>query len=298
MSLVDSESIGAYLGVYYPGKVQMSAFKITFSELREKWLAAFRGSEMPNLSAANSRVLQAKLNDWRKYDAAEFSGATGAEMESNLVNGFIVPGLSEFDSNAIPVRKRQRPRFNDCEGDFRHDLFLSGDENHFIDWTKRETMPGVSVEISMGFRASTPAEVINEYNRWILQALVAFETAGVETSVSIYNRGTSRFVESSGATEYFIEVKREGERNDFTDWGAILGPGSYRILGFFTIILAAENNGCKCNSGFGSSATKEWGVEWNRHERKLQIKQPHTAMHFPEAEMTQQLNKAIAQIRG
>lgn len=276
----------------------MRTFDLSWTELREKWLTAFSGNESEVIrNGANLSQYRYLRNKWN--DTPSFYGGDPQDMVVYFREGFFVEALEEIDTSTMPIRKRKRPRWNDCEGDFRYDLFVSGDDNHFCEWTKREATPGLTVEFSTGFSAHVSAKTIAAYMRWICQALIAIENAGIDAAIYAVNSGNRRLRGSNDIAKYRIEVKREGERNDFTTWSALFSPGSYRQLGFFTFHLMADYFNDAPTQGYGTPISKGWDVRWNRETKTLEI--THQGIHengFPERDMTEALVAALTEAKG
>lgn len=282
----------------------MLEFTTTFAEMRDTWIAGYRDNDFSAFTNSHNASVFRSQCSGRGYDK-KWSGATGAEMLEWFREGYTVSALDDISADAMPVRKRSRPRYNDCEGDFRYDLFMTGDENHFVQWSNRESIPGITIEFGTGFRGHVPASVISEYMAWICSALIAIEASGIDAAIYATCEGIRRFENSAHFNPYSetpdlkwrLEVKREGERNDFQTWSALFSPGSYRILGFFTNSLAADRLGKRVSDGMGGSVSKGWGVSWNSERRILEIN--HDAgdqgmsHSFPAELMTEQLKNAL-----
>jgi hypothetical protein len=281
----------------------MLEFTMTFSEMRDTWIAGYRDRDFSAFRLPhNASVFRDQCSGYR----GSWHGSSGAEMLEYFREGFTVPGLDDISADATPVRKRARPRYNDCEGDFRYDLFMTGDENHFVQWSERESIPGITVEFGTGFRGHFSASAIAEYMAWICSALIAIEASGIDASIYATCKGFSRFERNANRRSFRetpapdlkwrLEVKREGERNDFQSWSALFSPGSYRILGFFTNSLASDRLGEKVSSSMGGSVSDGWGVRWNSERRILEISHnagDHNNEDFPAEMMTEQLKIAL-----
>lgn len=276
----------------------MLTFEITFSEMRRKFLAAAKGEIVT--SARNAGALELFVGKWMR-NSGNFYGCRLAETLSYLASGFEVEGLDGINPDAIPRRKRARSRFNDSEGDFRYDLFCSGDDRYYLEFERREVIPGITVEFETGFLADIPAETIAAYARWICQALIAIETSGVDAAIYATATGSRRMTDSDENLQWRMSVKKEGERCDFTEWSALFSPGSYRQLGFFTNILAADANMRRISTGMGASISKGWGVSFDKDSRTLRITHVSTGypgIRFPEADMTAKLSQALSDAKN
>ena len=274
----------------------MHEFRITFSEMRDKFISAWKGNNPLQVNRSNYDELKQEI--WA--DQSTWSGGSPDDMVRYLRDGYVVPGLSAIDTSVIPAKKKRRPRFNDCEGDFRYDMFQSGEENCYLDWTKREITPAITVEFSTGFRYMVKAETIAAYSRWVCQALIALEEAGVDCAIHATISGIRRFAgEYNESSKIYIAVKQEGERCNFLNWSALFSPGCYRQLGFFTILLMAENSQRKAHHGFGQSSSARWNVKWNSEKKTLEITHDASSEdRFPEEIMTTKLIAALAEARG
>lgn len=276
----------------------MKTFTLTFSEMRDKWLSSFNGKHTEIIgNSANCSEYNRLKSSW--ITNPDFYGGSPQDMVTYLKDGFFVDAMDNVDISTMPVRKRKRPRFNDCEGEFRYDLFEVGDENYFCDWTRREAIPGITVEFSTGFLASVSQATIAAYMRWIFQALLAIETAGIDAAIYAVNTGNGRLKGYSEPCKYRLEVKREGQINDFTNWSALFSPGGYRQLGFFTFHLMADHFNTTPGAGYGSPLSNGWNVKWNAEMRILEISHEGSReAGFPEQQMTEALISALGQARG
>jgi hypothetical protein len=267
-------------------------FRINMGELREKFLSAHRNyGRLDGVSINASSVAH-----YSTIPSDNWTGGGASDFANYFENGFMPSHVPEFDTSVIPIRKKKRSRYNDCEGDFRYDLYTAGDENCFVEWTRRESIPGLHIQFFFGFLAKVPAEVITQYTDWLLGAFTTLESAGVDCSISVFNRARKRYLRSIGSeeiAEFHIEVKRESERNDYTFWSALFAPGAYRILGFFTVCLMAEFNKRQVNPSMGASLGKDWGVTFNPETRVIEISAYSLADDFPEERMTRELAAAI-----
>lgn len=278
----------------------MLEYTLTFAEMRDKWIAGYRDNDTSFLANShNADRYRSLKNEW--ISAPDWYGGNPDDTLRYFQDGFQTDMLDCVDTSAMPVRKRAKPKYNDCEGDFRYDLFASGDDNYFVQWSQRESIPGITVEFSTGFLADVPASTIAEYMRWLCAALIAIESAGIDAAIYATSYGVRRFQTSSDSLKWRMEVKREGERNDFLNWSALFSPASYRQLGFFTLILAAESLGHSVNPGMGATQSDSWNVTFEKETRTLKIShvsKGYATRSFPEKEMTDKLISALAESRG
>lgn len=256
-------------------------FRTTMNEIKTAFRAIRNGSSSFK-NATNASLARSYAND---------------TMAGYLESGYTPEKTPFFDTSTLPVRKKKRSRYNDCEGDFRYDLYTAGDENCFVEWSQRESIPGLHLQFFFGFTASVSGAVIDCYTDWLLGAFTTLESSGVDCSISAFSRGERRYGKTGEYTEWHIEVKREGERNDFTEWSALFAPNSYRTLGFFTTCMSAEFNNRTASSGMGRSAGPNWSVKFDTEKRVIEISADSDASSFPEQRMTEELEAAIAASR-
>jgi hypothetical protein len=275
-------------------------YTCNFSFLRETWIKLVtvgfeKAAEYAGIvNSANKR----ELGYLAAASRSSFNGATPDEVKGYCLQGYKVPGLETIDPSSLPVRKKPKLRRNDEDGDLDFGAVLDGDDRPFAEWTKREQIPGIDVRMSMGFIASTPANVISEYNRFVLRALLAIETSGIDYSLAIFNRGQRRFHGYNGVSEFEVVVKKQGEKTDYLSWSAMLAPGSYRTLGFVGIILSSEHNHRTVDDGFGASFSRQWGVNFDKENKTLTFLQPADARRFPAEQMERELIAALSDAKG
>jgi len=202
----------------------------------------------------------------------------------------------QFDNPPIPIREKRRFRYLEEGEEFHVDVLYEGSDNYFSDWTKREVIPGLAVEIEIGFRAQVSASVLRDYCDFICRALYALESSGVDCEVTVSNTVTGLWRDNSKATTRIV-VKKENEATDFRSWSAMLSPATYRAYGFAAKTMHAEKANRKCSDGQGASHFPTWAVKFDKARRVVVIscysKESH---YFPRESMENQLKIALKEI--
>ena len=246
---------------------------VTFEEVRSAFIQVIeRGSESFNLKISANAQKMASLRDrWISTSEHGWFGASPDQMIEWLRQGYDVPGL-KLTPELSPMRKRKKIKFSDFEGDYQHDLFLSGFDQPFMYQTPREVTPAMDFEIDCSFSASISNETLAAYTSWCLKALIALQTSGIACDVWISVKLEGLFQDSRQAkTDLRIKVADAGQALDFKDWSAIFSPGGFRILCFQQMVLMAEEFKKRVNSGLGRPVTSGYKVNFRNEDRVIHV---------------------------
>lgn len=267
---------------------------LNFAELKQTYFEAIDKKRVCKNQSNQSHVMDL-VRSWDRHD--HFYGPSSAQMREWLHKGYQQPGLV-LDPPIEPVRKRRRVIYGE-EGELQIDLMYSGHDYPFLDWTKRETMPGMHCKIHANFQAGTRVDVIAEYYRFVLRSLIALEGSGVDLEIWLTSYSVDLFSRSNKALESNVQVKKEGEQTDYLGWSPMLSPGGYRHLKFLHYILASDAHGLVANSslGRGVNQSQPWEIAYDPEERILSFKCPYHPHDFPEKEMEMQLRTVLSEAR-
>lgn len=271
---------------------------IDWGELKSRFLTLI-DSKSAAKAGVRGRGNQSTLNylrrQWESAQSESWWGSTLPNLKAWIDRGYRVEGLRNIDTSIIPSKERRKLRFSD-EGELQIDLALSGFDYPFQKWDKRESRPGMSVEVDVNFNAGFGSNTVSAYTTWIAQAMAAIETAGIDLDVNIKLVTRGEFTSRRNETlKTLVRVKKENEASDFVRWSALVSPGGFRMLGFAAEIFAGDNIGWyDANNGLGTAVTgNSWDVRWNEERRTMQIDCSRFTGEFPREEMTQKLREIM-----
>jgi hypothetical protein len=254
---------------------------LSYADLAEHWSAIDA-----DLSAAPIRQ-RAAAAQIRGFDKG-FAGCTAEEMRDWVAHGYLVPGMQV--KPGASTRPRRKMRFDE-EGEIQVDLALSGHDMPFLNWGKRTRTPGLSLQVELAVRASTPASVLTDYAQWLASLVAGLQSRGFDLEIDVVSRAKQVVKDSRAQVDVGIRVKRYGRKSDLKSWGALLSPGGFRRLVFTARTMACEAHGKPCSSGFGGSFGPEWGLDFDPKTRTLTVKCAANTTRFPREEMDRQLGE-------
>jgi len=222
-----------------------------------------------------------------------WTGHSRGQAERWLREGYQSDALKGIHDFNPPLREKRRLQFVEEGDEFHLDLAHNGDENYMSEWTKKQVIPGVRVELRPWFSASVNAEVVNRFNSWTNQAIYALESAGVDAEISYIFQGMS-----AGKRHYTdIRLKKENEISDFVGISPMLSPAAFRMLGHTALYLHADAQGYQGSRG--GSSKHGGGNSWNvslDEEGSIIVETPAHARSFPQEEMTAKLRLCLKSI--
>lgn len=270
-------------------------FTIDYAELRDSWEKFTHDPMTVYGNPLNKPAGLALVSMWTQ----DWSGSSIPEMRDFLARGYRVEGLSDVTS-LIPARPRRKLKYSEEGDELLLDLVWSGVDEPFMEWEKRVSTPGLSVEIYMTFSSSFPSKTIVQYQRWVARALQTLDENGVDLEVKIVNplsglcRGNSAL-----RTKTMVRVRKAGEASDFANWSAMFSPGGYRQLGILSTGIHADRIGETFDSGYGMpQAYGKWEVAYDDETARIVIGNSNSDRDFPEHEMTEKLRSVLAKLNG
>jgi hypothetical protein len=263
-----------------------------YADFKSMYIDVVEGRSVVKLPG-NKKVETHLSDQWR---SSGFYGATSDQVVEWLRNGYRVEGFT-LDPPIHPVRKRRRLIYGE-EGELQLDLAWSGHDYPFLDWEKRDIMPGMHIDIELDFNGSVSSSVIAEYGRWVLRALVALEKAGIDLEVWITSGSHSLTARGGESGRIHYEVKKSGEQMDYLGWSVMLSPGAFRHFHFLGYTISCDMNGRIVSSGFGTAMSgNKFSVSFSPDNRSLRFNCPGNTASFPENEMEMQLREVLKQAR-
>lgn len=282
-------------------KRAMSIETIEWSDLKTLSLQVIRGESIRSSFNLSSNV-EVFTRRFRDVDASSsWYGYTKSQLERWLTQGYSAEAIGDLSEFNPPIRDKRKLRFSEEGDEFHYDLAASGDENYMSEWTKRPSIPGLSLEIEIGFAAATNAEIVNAYNSWCCQAVYSLESAGIDTEIML-----NLTCDSAGGGNLFadnrsqhgqtrIRVKRENEAVDFVSFSPMLSPAAVRTFGFAAQAMHTDkvNRPCSPTHGYWD-IPRDFGVTYDRENSKMRIAcKPYGAHEFPREKMNAALRNAL-----
>lgn len=265
--------------------------EVTPAEIRQAWATIQRGENPFSPRQAGSGTVN-RFPDYRATETNAFIGATGAEIQHRLENGYdveakdlSVPGGSE--DYVMP-----QVELDEETGDLLIDQALSGEDLYRVQWEETVSPRSLTIRACIGMHAGTDAEVIGAYNEWLLKVIDAAQRRGVAPSVELWigTRGGLMRNSDAATLRVCIPLVKSGEMVDATAWRAYLTPGAFRSLGFVALALGADKVGKGLNAGMGGPTNKRWGVTLEGDV--LDIECPGGDVTFPEELLDRMLEEA------
>lgn len=273
-------------------------FVIDWPVLRDAIAATMEKKGNPKFRVQRNATTWEGICDVGETDFLGYSRSQALEW---LRHGYTSEGLEGIRDFAPPIREKRRFVYSEEGDEIDLSAAWSGEDNFMTQWTKREVIPGISIEFSMNFGGSVPARVVNDYTHWIAQAVFAIEAAGVDPEISLCDWSKWRWsggkYPKGGVTQ--IRVKKEGETVDLISWSAMLSPAAYRTFDFAAIVLTGDSIGAHVDGGIDGTIPEEvWGVKFDPESNILHVSTPNRVVgEFPESLMTQYLRDAIETLK-
>ena len=272
-----------------------SEWSIDWSELKEFTKAAYAAEKLPKgFNSENTRRLEEHLMN----PSVGFQGYTRSQVNSWLMDGYhtdAIQGLADF---IPPIREKRKLKFTDEGDEFNYDLAASGDENYMSQWSKRETIPGIRIDVVFSMAGSVDPAVVNAFNRWVCRVIYSIEAGGIDAEINYVNDSNWNAA-PSGPKYTVIRVKKENEQTDFTSLSPMLSPACYRSFLFAAIVMHGESLGRRVNSGIARPQNRmRWEVKFDEEKRRIAFVTPRNPYAFDEDSMTLQLREALKLLKG
>ena len=270
----------------------VNEFSVDWAELRNRisnFIETGKGAPKP---AKNKRVWEDNLTGSRE----EWQGFSGRQLNGWLKQGFQTDSLKGLEEFNPPIREKRRLIFTEDGDEFHLDLALSGEEKYLSEWTKRESIPGVSLDIEIGSNAGVSAATVNAFNVWACKIAFSLETAGIDCEINVGYSCNGLFVEDSRQSRTLIRVKKENEATDFSAWSAMLSPAAFRGIMFAATAVHAEARNITCEYGLGRGINRQWRCFYDEADSKLKVQADFDGREFPEESMNAQFRNALAAI--
>lgn len=232
-------------------------------------------------------------------------GQNATETIEYVVNGYSLPGFEINDSDLHPLRERRQIIMSDTEGEYHHDLFISGQDEYYSQMQFADKQLAVDIEATVTFAARDSSQAITAYKEWLLGALADLEVTGVDYGLDMvyhtvgsygYNRRDTNKTRNS---KVLIAVKNINEASDSRDWGVLLSPGGFRHVGFTALIYGADQVNRTASATLGSpKASHEYYCRYDWKTDKIHIGNSTDGKPFSPKDMDEKFYNAIADAKA
>lgn len=264
---------------------------IDWADLKQFSQAAMRGQKL-GLKPRNAEVFEhlTHPSQWNGFDRGQVERWMKSGYESSAIQGL---------GEAAPVREKRRFILADEGDEISIPDALGGEEYFMIRQTKRQIVPGVSLDVIVTFASSTDAAIVNAYNAWICRTAYGLDISGIDAEITLNFSVRGCISEIPGRTNTRVRVKKSGELIDFVSISPMMSPAAFRGFLFSACALHAESRNMNAAGGLGHGDNEQqFGVKFNPNTRKIVVtSQRIGAKQFPEARMTAELKQALKDSR-
>lgn len=272
--------------------------------------AYFRGVEKgmswPSQPSMGRRLWRYNREPYKQHTEGgggqeNWEGGTPSQTLQWLRHGYHAPQFAH-SADIVPRSIKRRNSWNVDDGDIDIARLVAGRDDYYLGTTKRESKPGLHVQLEYAFAWTVSSETIEAYGAWIAGFLASLEASGYDLVVDVWMplnavfKDQDRFESDQHRTNILIRVKRQNEVSDFTEWSALFSPTGYRHLGFTAIAVAGDKVDRRIAPYFGQTVTgKSWGVDYDRDDQTVMITVNQRAGGgdaFPVDKLNQQAAKA------
>ncbi len=276
---------------------QCHTFTADYAKVRDVF-SRINKRDYSDFPSGKQRNILSRFHEWWERNT-DWTGCTLPEMNSWISNGFHVEGLRDLPP-LIVGRPKRKLRFAEEGDELLIDLAWSVVDEHYAEWEKRNSKPGLSVEVEITYSASTKAEVIRKYQVWLARMFQTLDENRVDAEIVVSCLVKGYMAPSDVGQKYDtrIRVKRAGEAADFAAWSAMFSPGGYRMLMFAAKVMQVESMGKETDTGLGMPIpSPAFDIQYDADANVMRVTQAQ-GMDFPEFEMTQKLARVLGEING
>lgn len=250
---------------------------LTFGQIKREFLAMIeQGYDYKSSNSQLVRLAQKWGAD--PYDFDPFMGQAPATTCDHLRNGYRPENIFDV-SERNHVAKKPRFVYDECEGEVDVGMLLAGSDEPFLNIERREGKPGLRLELDFAFLGSVNAKQLALYGEWIAGLIAGLEASGFDLEVFITSSRETRCY--SSGYDFFtnrIQVKKFGEKSNFTEWSALFSPGGYRHLIWTAATMCTPEFPVPFEMRVESSASRSAGVceaKWDAEKRLITTTTDH-----------------------
>lgn len=259
-------------------------------------------------------TLQESVENWKSANRGsgynyDFYGAGSDEMLGRLNSGYDFPPGNLPDMPVDLTGTGPRWTFNDSEGDYLHEEFMSGESDYYVERQIAESKPGIYLHVECSFVCDTPHETVSQYGQWVGATVAAIQGSGYDVALRLTSTLDSLYEEEAGKrAEIVVQVTRFGEVLLPRDFAVLFSPGGYRHLIFLAKMIPGEEIIAPAGTdkrsaelvtpsgGLGTPIMSHgWGVEFDADARILHFTPDSHGSPFPEEFMSATLREVQEQ---
>lgn len=274
-------------------EVAVHSHEISWSDLKRLWIEAGEGKTVMELPH-NQRFIREHTQGINSL----WHGGSFSDVKRWITHGYQVDGLAGLGDNFKPTESRRRLQYAE-EGELQLDLAYSGFDYPFLEWEKRERIPGLSISATVMYSAGVSIEEVREYELFIAQTCYALESQGVDLKVAI-RYDSKNLLGDYKPFEVRVVVKEENEAVDFASWSALFSPAGMRALGFSAGAICCDRISKPVSGSYGNGLPENsrYRVDWNPETREIHFVPNYFGQkRFPREEMQRQLEDVLKQAK-
>ena len=278
------------------GKLPTDRYVIDWSDLKDSLLDGIGGKfDVFKIDANRKQAKEiAKPEKFRE----QWQGYEIAQVERWMREGYETPAIHGLEKIAPPIRDKRRYRLTEDGDEFLVDLALSGADRFYGEWSKRPNVPGLALDVEIGFQAGVTHKVLTPYFLWLNAVASGLENAGIDTEITLKYRADSGLFQAHRNTAYetAVRVKTEGSVQDFKSWSPMISPASFRTFVFYANCLHGEARGFALEYGMGRRNHSSFEIDFIPERQTMRISCDYNARSFPTETMTARFQAVMAEI--
>jgi hypothetical protein len=241
-------------------------------------------AQNPTKKRFKGRVLRDHISSWQ--EGGYFYDAKMSDMVDRIRNGY------EFDHRAAPASlpnvEYDRPRMrytDDPEGEYSHDLYITGETEHFLTKPKRKSVGGLRLRIQFNFSCGIGKDMIAEYTQWVGTVIQSLQARGYDLEIELYSEANGVYT-NTRKDGHYIRVSKFGERVMPHSWSAAFSPGGFRHFMFLAYMWPEESEPVTACGSLGMPLGRKYDITWEPKERIINIETNSHSENFPIDDMT------------
>lgn len=272
-------------------------YTVSWQELQDMYRYIVTTNDTSKLGGTLGRLSRS----WKEGES--FYGAmNAAELLEKFNTGYMPKEWTKTRSLPMDLGgKGEDWLWNEDEGDYHHDEFISGESDFYIDKHIVDSKPGLTIEVDLTFSSFVSTDTLMKYGKWVGSALASVQSMGYDVRLrasSYVDDLLYRDVTSS--SEFVIEILDFGQQNIPRDYAILFTDNGYRHL-FFALYASYNSDyfmgrtgrkSVPVCEGLGHPRRAGWGVEWDSDRRVLHVTCDSGAASFDEDMMFNMLKEA------